>query len=143
MTVSRRGGVYWYEFWYGGKRYRKSTHVANQRTAEEIERAFRTALAKGDVGITEPKKIATSKIAMANFLAWSKQEHAAKPATYRRYVTSSIALLRHFKDVSLDKITPDEVEHYKSVRLNQFKTVRAKDRTQSDRPEDSAGHSQS
>ena len=64
---------------------------------------------------------------MTDFLNWSEKEHAAKPATYRRYKTSSVALLKHFKDVSLDKITPDEVEKYKTARLNQFKTVRSKE----------------
>jgi hypothetical protein len=53
MGLSKRGGVYWYEFWHSGRRYRKSTGVANQRVAGDIERAFRTALAKGEVGITE------------------------------------------------------------------------------------------
>src|SRR6185312_8181017 len=37
----------------------------------------------------------------------------------RRYKTSSVVLLKHFRDVSLDKITPDEVERYKTARLNQ------------------------
>ena len=50
----------------------------------------------------------------------------AKPATYRRYVTSSKALLQHFKDVSLDKFTPDEVERYKIVRQAERRTARGK-----------------
>jgi site-specific recombinase XerD len=65
---------------------------------------------------------------LADFLNWSQREHQAHPATYRRYVTSSAALLRHFKDVSLDKITPDEVERFKTVRLGQYGTVRGKDK---------------
>ncbi len=63
---------------------------------------------------------------MSDFLKWSEQEHAAKPATYRRYVTSSKALLQHFKDVTLDKITPDEVERFKTVRQGQRRTARGK-----------------
>jgi hypothetical protein len=80
------------------------------------------------VGITERKKIPAFKAAMADFLAWSEREHRAHPATYRRYVTSSVALLRYFKDVSLDKITPDEVEPFKTARLSQCRAVRGKDK---------------
>jgi len=49
------------------------------------------------------------------------------PATYQRYVTSSKALLRHFTDVSLDKITPNEVERFKINRLSQRRAARGKD----------------
>jgi site-specific recombinase XerD len=80
------------------------------------------------VGITERKKIPAFKAALADFLGWSEREHQAHPATCRRYVTSSVALLRHFKDMSLDKITPDEVERFKTARLSQCGTVRGKDK---------------
>lgn len=127
MSIFKRGSTYWYHFMFNGEHVQRSTKQGNPRTARQIEAAFRTALAKGDVGIVERKKIPGFKAAMADFLKWSKREHASKPATYRRYLTSSVALLRHFKDVSLDKIAPDEVEKYKTARLNQFVTVRSKE----------------
>ena len=125
MALYKRSGVYWYEFVYGGRRYRKSTGVKNQRTAGDIERAFRTALAKGDVGITERKAVPGFRRAMAEFLRWSEEEHRAHYATHRRYEVSSIALLRHFGDTSLDNITPDDVERFKTSRSSEFKTTRA------------------
>jgi integrase len=130
MTIFKRGdGVYWYDVVRKGVRYRKSTGVKNYRDAKDIESAFVTALAKGDVGITERKKIPTFKSAITNFLEWSRNEHKAKPATYRRHVTSSVPLLRFFSaDTSLDKITADEVERYKKARQNQFTTVRGKEK---------------
>jgi integrase len=129
MTIFKRGGFYWFEFIRGGERYRKPTGVKNKRDAEDIESAFRTALAKGDVGITARKKIPTFKTAMAGFLDWSRNEHKAKPGTHLRHITSSVALLRHFgADISLDKITPEEVELYKVARGNQFTTVRGKEK---------------
>lgn len=125
MYFEKRGKIWWYEFRFDGKRYRLSSKVSNKNEAREIAAAYRTALAKGEVGIVERKAIPNFKKAMKDFLDWSEKEHAAKPATYRRYKTSSVALLKHFKDVSLDKITPDEVEKYKTARLNQFRTVRS------------------
>jgi len=121
------GKYWWFEFIYDGKRYRKSAKTRNRRAAEDIEAAFRTTLAKGDAGITKRKKIPGFAEAMKSFLEWSKIEHAAKHATWKRYVTSSKPLLERFKDVALDQITAEEVEKYKIARLNQRRTARAKD----------------
>jgi hypothetical protein len=122
MGLFKRGDLYWFEFVYGGRRYRESTGVKNQRVAGEIERAYRTALAKGDVGITERKPVPPFRVAMADFLRWSSQAH--KKPTHTRYRTSSAALLRCFRDTSLDKITPEEVERFRTTRAREHKTVR-------------------
>src|SRR4051794_6118992 len=127
MSLFKRGDVYWYEFVAGGKRYRKSTNLRNQRVAGEIERAFRTALAKGQVGITERKPVPGFRAEMKAFLEWSEKEHATHPATHRRYLVSSVALLRYFKDAALDTITPEDVERFKTIRSCEFKTVRGKE----------------
>jgi integrase len=127
MYLEKRGNVWSYEFRFDGRRYRRSSGVSNKKEAATIAAAFRTALAKGEVGIIERKKIPTFKMAMAEFLKWSEREHAAKPATHRRYRVSSVALLKHFKDLPLEKITSDEVEKFKTARLGQFKTVRSKE----------------
>jgi integrase len=125
MSIFKRGDVYWFHFLHEGRHIQRSTGQGNPRTARQIEAAFRTALVKGEVGITERKAIPTFKIAMADFLSWSAQEHPANPATHRRYEVSSAALLRHFKDTSLDRITPEAVERFKTVRSADYKTARA------------------
>ena len=116
-----------FNFVEGGKRYQRSTKTSNKRDAEEIERAFRTELAKGNVGITARRKVPGLQEAMVDFLNWSKVEHAAKPATYDRYCYSAKPLLNHFQNLALDKITTDEVDRYKRVRLHQRRTTRIKD----------------
>jgi integrase len=126
MSVFKRGEFYWYEFWFQGRRYRRSSGVKNQRTAGDIERAFRTALAKGEVGITERRAIPGFHAAMSDFLKWSEEEHAAHPRTHRRYAVSSLALLKCFGDTPLDMITPEEVEWFKTARAGEFKTARSK-----------------
>lgn len=126
MSVFKRGGVYWFEFVHGGHRHRRSTKVKSLREARQIEAKFKTALAMGDVGITERKPVPGFKTAMKDFLRWSKMEHRAHPNTHKRYVTSSVALLRYFSDSTLDKITSDDVERFKTVRGTEFKTVKGK-----------------
>jgi site-specific recombinase XerC len=116
MSIFKRGSVYWYHFLFNGQHIQNSTKQGNPRTARQIEAAFRTALAKGEVGITERKKAPGFKTAMRSFLAWSAQEHQAHPATHRRYQVSSAALLSHFGDQQLDRITPEDVEQFKSAR---------------------------
>ena len=55
MSIFKRGGVYWYEFVFNGKRIQASTRQGNQRVAREMEAAHRTALAKGEVGLNRRK----------------------------------------------------------------------------------------
>jgi integrase len=121
MAVYKRGGTYWFEFVFQGRRIRKSTLQGDRREARTIESAYRTKLAKGEVGIEEPKPVPVFSQAMKDFLAWSKHEHAAHPNTHKRYETSSKALLRFFKDAVLDRITPDDVERFKTWRIKQKK----------------------
>ncbi len=54
-------GVYWYKFMWQGKLVRESTKQGNDKIARQMESAHRTALAKGEVGIREPKQIPTLK----------------------------------------------------------------------------------
>jgi hypothetical protein len=52
VSIFKRGNVYWYHFLFNGEHVQKSTKQGNLRTARLIEAAFRTALAKSEVGIT-------------------------------------------------------------------------------------------
>jgi integrase len=116
MSIFKRGNVYWYHFLFNGEHIQASTKQGNPRVARQIEAAFRTALAKGEVGITERKKAPGFKAAVRSFLAWSEQQHKQHPATHRRYQVSSAALLSHFGDQPLDRITPEDVEQFKGAR---------------------------
>jgi integrase len=126
MAIYKRGGVYWFEFVFQGRRIRRPTKTSNKRAAREIEAAYRVKLAKGEVGIDEPKPVPTFSAAMKAFLKWSEHEHAAHPNTHKRYETSSKALLAFFKDAPLDRITPDDVEKFKTWRIKQKKRPPAK-----------------
>jgi integrase len=128
MSIYKRSGVYWYHFLFNGEHIQHSTKQGNPRTARQIEAAFRTALAKGDVGITERQKAPGFKDAMKAFLEWSEGEHKAHPATHRRYKVSSIALLGHFGDEPIDRITPEAVEAFKTARALESATAKGKEK---------------
>jgi integrase len=108
-------------FWIDDYHVQKTTKCTNKRDAAEVERAYRTQLAKGEVGLEAKKPVPRFNAAMKDFLEWSKHEHAVHPATHRRYETSSKALLRYFNETPLDQINPENVEQFKLWRIKQKK----------------------
>ncbi|HUA97196.1 MAG TPA: site-specific integrase [Terracidiphilus sp.] len=127
MSIYKRGGVYWYTFVFEGKRIQQSTKQGDPSAARTMEAAEKTRLAMGLHGLKERKKIPRFKDAMTAFLKWHEGEHADKPATFRRHQISSVALLKYFRDKSLDEIEAGDVEKFKTMRLGQFTTARAKE----------------
>jgi integrase len=123
MAVGKRKGasIYVMYFMINGRRIQKSTGCRNKRDAEEYERAYRTQLAKGEVGLEEKKAIPCFKEAMREYLDRSLVDHADKPNTHRSNETTSKALLRYFNDKPLDQITVEEVEKFKDWRRRQKK----------------------
>lgn len=120
MSLYKRGGIWWMNFWIEDLHVQKSTKCKNKRDAADVERAFRTQIAKSEVGLEEKKPVPSFKAAITEFLIWSKAEHTAKPNTHRCYLTASKPLLIFFKDKPLDQIQIDNVENYKQTRLNQI-----------------------
>jgi integrase len=121
VSVDKRGPVYWMFFMVKGRRIQKSTGCRNRRDAEEVERAYRTQIAKGEVGLEDKKPVPSFKAAIREFLDRSQIDHADKPNTHRRYETTSKALLRYFEDKQLDQIGVDDVENFKDWRRRQKK----------------------
>jgi len=105
--IFKRGDKYWYKFKFNGVLIRESTKQRNLRTAERMEAARKTQLAKGEVGIQDVKPVPAFDKAMRDFLAWSNRDN--RSGTYRRYLVSSKALLRYFKNIRVNQITIEVV----------------------------------
>lgn len=116
MAIYKRGQTYWFEFTFEGRRIRRSTKTRSRKAAREIESAYRVKMAKGEVGLEEPKRAPTFSDALKEFLAWSSYQHSARPNTHKRYQVSSKALKRFFGSTPLDCITPETVEKFKTWR---------------------------
>ncbi len=94
MSVSKRGGVYWYEFWFHGQRCRASTGLNNKTAALRAEAIRKAELAEGRAGIRARKATPFfEKLVNDEFLPWAKNEHRAHPSTYVRYSVSAKALV--------------------------------------------------
>lgn len=119
MALYKRGNVWWMSFQIDGEHVQRSTKCKNKRDAEAVERAFRTQLAKGEVGIKAKPVVPSFSLAMAEFLEWASVEHRSKPNTVRSYNSTSQSLKTFFGDVALDRIEAADVEKFKQWRSGQ------------------------
>jgi integrase len=119
MAIYKKRGMYWYNFWWNGVHIQKSTNQGNAKVARQIESAHKTKLAKGEMGLHDPKPVPTFKQAMEEFLEWAKAEHPNHPATAERYRVSSVSLLKYFRERMLDQIAPEDIEKFKAYRRKQ------------------------
>lgn len=119
MALYKRGNVWWMSFQVGYRHIQQSTKCRNKVEAAIVERAFRTQLAKGEVGIEEKPDVPQFSDAVETFLVWARIEHRAKPNTVRSYESTSRALLKFFGDKPINLIKPVDVEKFKEWRSKQ------------------------
>jgi len=101
---------WWYKFTWNGKAIRESTKQSNRRVAEQIEAAHKTALAKGEVGITKRKLAPTvAEFAERDFLPHIESQFADKTTTLAYYRVNVKHLTGHslLAKARLDSIAPD------------------------------------
>ena len=113
------GKIWWYKFMYHGVIYQGSTGTRNRREAEGIASKARLDILEGKYDIKRQKAAPLFKDAMSAFLKNSRQQHAEHPNTTRRYEIAAKPLNQAFGAKALNAITPDEIERYKTSRLNQ------------------------
>src|SRR3990172_2974195 len=106
MAIYKRGNVYWFTFVFDGVRYQRSTKQRDRKAARQMESAFRTALAKGELGISERRRIPTLKEFAQQFINAIQVRCAAKPATIEFYAKKLTRLLEYgaVANARLDKI---------------------------------------
>lgn len=128
MSLYKRpdSGVYWYEFLFGGRRYRGSTKHTNLRAAERVENTLKTKLANSRFGIVERKPVPLLRDFARAFLERVKPE--IRGNTLRGYrVSLGLSkdgkeeryggLLSWFGSKQLDEIVADEIERFKQARM--------------------------
>lgn len=119
MSLYKRpdSGVYWYEFLFGGRRYRGSTKHTNLRAAERVENTLKVKLANSRVGIEELKPVPMFRDFAPRFLEMVKPE--LRPSGYRTYAVCVRNLLPVFRAKRLDEITPAMIQEFKETRLRE------------------------
>ncbi len=116
MAIYKRGGIYWYAFWYKNKREQESTRQGSPVVARQLEAAHRLRLVKADAGIEEPTLSPRLDDFAPEFLKLVEAER--KPRTHRRYSVSLVSLKEAFGSKRLSEVTPQEIDRYKQERLD-------------------------
>jgi integrase len=124
--VYKRGKTWWFKFVWKGELIRESTKQTNKRTAEQIEAARKTQLAKGEVGIRDRKPVPTvADFADQDFLPFVRSTSAAKPQTVRFYENSVRNLKAYDKlaGLRMDVVTSDVIAGFVAKRRDAGKEV--------------------
>jgi integrase len=117
MSIFKRGSVYWYHFLHEGQHIQKSTSQGNPRIARQMEAAFRTALVKGELGITERKPIPTlAEFIDSRFRPWAQATfEKASPKTWTGWYRTQLANIQDYAVLArlkLDAITSEHAADY-------------------------------
>jgi integrase len=118
MSVYKRGGVWWYEFWFTNVRIRESTKASSKTLAKEAEKNRRRELEKGYNGISSEdrsKRVQTLSQAADQLLA----DYALKnSANSLRYLKQRIVHIKaHMGDMMLIEIGDTAISGYQTARL--------------------------
>jgi integrase len=119
----RKGGGIWYvDFFYHGKRYRKSTKTSDGKLAELFQKDIEVKIARDNLGFAElnRKEVSLSEF-IEEYLKYSKAEKSKGT-----YLLDKRAL-EEFRDfignIHLSKVTHKQGEDYKLFRIEKVKPV--------------------
>jgi integrase len=120
MAIFKRGKIYWFHFVFNGEHVQKSTKQTNARVARQMEAAYRTQLAKGEIGLIERKPAPTLKAFAPRFTEAIEVRCAEKPMTISFYKSKLDRLLEYelLASAKLDKIDEGLIERYIQARRN-------------------------
>jgi integrase len=121
--IYKRGAIYWYKFQFNGQLIRESTKQGNDKVARNMESAHRTSLAKGEVGIREPKVIPTfAEFSSARIEPWARatfEKSCHKNWTWYRTGIRALTAYRPLAGAHLNEITGELASEFASHRLRE------------------------
>ena len=117
MSIFKRGNVYWFHFLFNGEHIQKSTKQGNPRVARQMEAAYRTALAKGEVGIVDRQPAVTlAKFIDDRFEPWARATfEKASPKTWTGWYRTQLTNISSYAPLvnrKLGTITSEHVGDY-------------------------------
>ncbi len=119
MAVYKRGRYYYYDFEFGGRRYRKSTRSTNRHLAENVQAVLKADLIQGTYVLRPREQPPMFKEYVKTFLG--RIEGNLAQNTIDLHNNNLKFLLKRFKDKFLDQITKSMIEDYRSGRVKEPK----------------------
>jgi len=119
---TRGGSIYFVDFYYQGKRYRKSTRTGDKKLAELFLKDIEVRIAKNQFGFDNPEN---SNIRLSEFIEkYQKYSAATKAKNTFLLDGHSLRVLKEFiGDIYLKNITYKMVEDFKLRRIEQVKSA--------------------
>jgi site-specific recombinase XerC len=122
MAVFKKNDAWWIDYYYQGCRYRQKIG-SRRRDAEEASAQIKVKIAAGDFVPPADRKrqeevrrsIAFESFATADFLEYSKVDHARSHHSQQRMIVTS-HLIPYFGGMQLDEIVSKDIEKYKRIR---------------------------
>jgi integrase len=124
MALRNRGGTWYVYFKLDGKRYEKTTGLAdakqNMTAARDQEAEYRQALREGR---GQPRKIRIREFtdAAKEFLCWAEMKYRVHPNSYRRIATSFASAKQFFGREPVSLLDGARIESYMSYRVREHK----------------------
>src|SRR6266404_2455434 len=117
MTIYKQPGspYYYYDFYFEGRRYQKSTHLRNKTIAHRVECVRKAELAQRRAGILPKKQIPLFRDFAERFLHTIKVER--RKNTHRNYSSCVRNLEPAFGNKYRDEITPEMIRSFKEARI--------------------------
>jgi hypothetical protein len=117
VTIYKQPGspYYYYDFYFEGRCYQKSTHLRNKTIAHRVECVKKADLAQRRAGILPKKKIPLFRDFAERFLHTIKVERRSN--THRNYLSCVRKLEPGFGRKYLDEITAEMIRAFKEARL--------------------------
>jgi integrase len=116
-------GKYWYRFMWRGKLVRESTKQSNDKVARQMESAHRTSLAKGEVGIREPKATPLlAEFCTDRVEPWAKasfEKSCRKNWLWYRTGVRALTAYKPLASARLDEITGEVASEFAGHRLRE------------------------
>jgi integrase len=120
MAVYPRGGVYWYEFIFAGKRVRESAKTRSKTLAKECEKSHRRALERSLAGLPAEKRedrIKSVGDVVKSYLDHYEINHRAKSIAFANGRLAHVKRL--LAAVLLPDLTEKTIRSYIKVRLKE------------------------
>jgi integrase len=119
MAIYKRGGKYWYEFVFLGKRYREPTHTSRKTLAEHREKnrklELERAVTEGKRAVDPAAMLRTVKDAVANYqAAYNAPNHRPKSIAWVKERCPH--LVKHLGAIALLDLTDDRIRAYMRTR---------------------------
>ncbi len=120
MSVYRRGGVWWYKFYFVGRLIRESAKTPSKTVAKDAEKKRRRELEKGYNGITDDGRSSRVEPFREAARHYATDYEVRHPRSFQRYARYCIRhLVRLLGDSILIDVNDQTVGQYQRVRLQE------------------------